>query len=156
MAFNAGKDDAWSCWLTRRMSLVILKKLAPYLEKTSAVVAQAPFEHRHEVAVMEREMALSSTQNAISQTPETVLAKADGNGELVIDVTLTPRPSDFVVLLSGSAGGKAQGILTRAHLQTVLHLLEQEVTKASWLTLVTVTAATEIEAQAGERRRKSH
>ena len=46
LAINAGQDDAWACWLTRRMALGVLGRLNQYLDQTSAMAAKTPLEYR--------------------------------------------------------------------------------------------------------------
>ncbi len=66
LAFNAGQDDAWSCWLTRRMALGALDQLNQYLNKTSVMAARTPLEYRADVAAMERQVAVAKIQKSMT------------------------------------------------------------------------------------------
>jgi hypothetical protein len=53
-------------------------------------------------------------------------------GELALELKLTPQDDGFLLSLTGHEGGQAQGTVSRAELQTILLLIEQEVAKAGW------------------------
>jgi len=131
-AINAGQVDSWACWLTRRMSLAILEKVRPHLDKTSSLVSRVPLEHQDAAATMQREVALASTRSAMSKTDDRVLGQAAAGAELGTELQISPQGADFVLRITGQRGGQTQGILKRAQLQTILQMLEHEVTKASW------------------------
>ena len=132
LAINAGQDDAWACWLTRRMALGMLGRLNQYLDQTSAMAAKTPLEYRAEVVAMERQAAVATTQKTLSRTPEKQLAPLSSIGELAHELKLTPQDEGFLLSLTGREGGQAQGVVSRAELQTILLLIEQEVIKAGW------------------------
>src|ERR1700722_2471211 len=87
-AINAGRPDAWSCWLTRRLALAVLEHASGYLSKTSDLAAQAPAEMRREFVAFEREAAMVSTAKAMSKTAPEVLKSSANNAELADRVTI--------------------------------------------------------------------
>ncbi len=133
LAINAGQDDAWACWLTRRMALGALDRLNQYLKQTSAMVARTPLEYRADVAAMERQVAVAKIQKSITRVPNGQLMTAAADGELATGIRLTPRPKGFLFEISGREGGRAGGLVSRSELQTILLLIEQEASKAGWL-----------------------
>lgn len=133
LAVNAGKEDAWGCWLTRRLTLGLLGQFNQYLDKTSAVAAKTPLEYRSEVVAMERETAVAATRGAMSVVPNEQVTSAASLGELATALTLTPQGEKFALDVKGREGGQARGLVSRAELQTILLLVEQEATKAGWL-----------------------
>jgi hypothetical protein len=132
LAINAGHDDAWACWLTRRMALGMLGRLNRYLDQTSSLAAKTPLEYRAEVVAMERQVAVAKTQTAMSRVAGEQLAPLSSIGELAHELKLTPQGEGFLLSLTGHEGGQAQGTVSRAELQTILLLIEQEVAKAGW------------------------
>jgi hypothetical protein len=132
LAINAGQDDAWACWLTRRMALGVLGRLNQYLDQTSAMAAKTPLEYRAEVVAMERQAAVAKTQKALSRVAGEQLAPLSAVGELAHELKLTPQDEGFLLSLKGHEGGQAQGTISRAELQTILLVIEQEVAKAGW------------------------
>jgi hypothetical protein len=132
LAMNAGQDDAWACWLTRRMALGMLGHLNQYLDQTSAMAARTPLEYRAEVVAMERQAAVAKTQMAMSRVAGEQLAPLTAVGELAHELKLTPQDEGFLLSLKGYEGGQAQGTVSRAELQTILLVIEQEVGKACW------------------------
>ena len=129
LAINAGQEDAWACWLTRRMALGMLGRLNPYLDQTSAMAAKTPLEYRAEVVAMERQAAVAKTQMALSKVEGEKLAPLSAVGELAHELKLIPQGEGFLLLLTGHEGGQTQGALSRAELQTILLMIEQEVAK---------------------------
>ena len=41
-AINAGRDDAWSCWLTRRLALAVLERTTDFVASSSDLAQRAP------------------------------------------------------------------------------------------------------------------
>src|ERR1700724_277194 len=68
-AINSGKPEAWSCWLTRRVALLLLEHAANLLASTSSLVQRAPADVRSELVAFEREAAIAKTAKAMSHTP---------------------------------------------------------------------------------------
>ena len=132
LAINAGQENAWACWLTRHMALGVLGRLNQYLDQTSAMAAKTPLEYRAEVVAMERQVAVAKTQTALSRVEGGQLAPLSAAGELAHELKLTPQGDGFLLSLTGHEGGQAQGTVSRAELQTILLLIEQEVAKAGW------------------------
>ena len=73
-AINSGKPEAWSCWLTRRLALVLLERAMNLLASTSALAQRAPADIRGELVAFERDAAIAETAKAMSHTPADVLA----------------------------------------------------------------------------------
>src|SRR6185312_3955465 len=133
LAINSGKDAEWACWLTRRMTIGVLRQFNVHLDETSPAAIRTPLQYRGELAVMEREAAIATTQAALSTTKTEQLASAATRGELANEVTLTPQPNGKLQLdVTGKNGGHARGLFSRAELRTVLLLIEKEAIKAEW------------------------
>jgi hypothetical protein len=132
-AVNPGGPDAWSCWLTRRLTLALLDRTPEYLANTSPLMRQAPTEVRQELATFERESAIASTAKLMSKTPDAVLKISEDAAELAEGLTITLIQSgSYRVELRAQSGGSASGPLTRAELQRFLQLLQNEVDSAGW------------------------
>ncbi len=69
VAINAGRVDAAGYWLTRRLALKLIQAANPYLDRMSPVLSKTPTALRSEMAAMEREVALASTQKNVRPTP---------------------------------------------------------------------------------------
>ncbi|MGB6464701.1 MAG: hypothetical protein WBF27_00720, partial [Xanthobacteraceae bacterium] len=67
-AINAGHEDAWSCWLTRRLALAVLERTTDYVTGSSDLAPRAPAALRGEMATFEREAAIAKTAPAMSVT----------------------------------------------------------------------------------------
>jgi hypothetical protein len=141
-AINAGKPAAWSCWLTRRIALLLLEHAANLLANTSSLAQRAPADVRGELVAFEREAAIAKTANAMSRTSTEVLT-ADGTAaELVEQMTISSRDDNFQVQLRGETGGGAAAVVTRAEFQRILQMLQTEVTKGEWLGMSAKSPAT--------------
>ncbi len=132
VAINSGKPEAWSCWLTRRVALLLLDRAPNLLASTSPLAQRMPADVRGELVAFEREAAIATTAKAMSQTPAEVL-KTNVTAELVERMTISPQGDNFQVELHGAVGGGAAGVVTRAELQRILQMLQTEVAKADWL-----------------------
>jgi hypothetical protein len=133
-AINAGRAEAWSCWLTRRLALTLLDRAAGYLNKTSDLARQAPSEMRQEFAAFEREAAMASTAGAMSKTPAEILKMSTNEAVLAERLTISRNgKSGFKFELHGQSGDGAVGALTRAEMERVLQMLASVVGKAGWL-----------------------
>lgn len=132
-AINAGRPEAWSCWLTRRLSLALLERAAEYVSSTSALAQRAPADLRGEFASFERDAAIAKTAGAMSNTPAEVLKCSTTGAELVERLTISSQGDRFRLELHGQNGGGAAGAPTRAELQRILQMLQVEVGKAGWL-----------------------
>jgi hypothetical protein len=142
-AINPGDPAAWSCWLTRRLTLALLERTAEFLASTSALVRQAPADVRGELVTFEREAAIAMTARAMSNTPAKVLETSATTAELAERLSISGQEDGFRVELRGEKGGGAAGLLTRAELQRFLQMLQAEVAKAEWLvTPAKLSAAT--------------
>jgi hypothetical protein len=132
-AINPGRPDAWSCWLTRRVVLLLVERAAELLSNTSSLAQRAPAELRGDTIAFEHAAAMAKTADRMSHTPSDVLNASATTAELVKSVTLTHQGDNFRVELTGLNGGGAEGVLPRAGLQRILQMLQDEVSKASWL-----------------------
>jgi len=141
-AINAGKADAWSCWLTRRLALVLLDRAANLLANTSSLAQRAPAGVRGELIAFEREAAMAKTAKAMSRTPAEVPQRSGTVAELAERIIISRRGDKFQVELRGETGGGAAASVTRAELQRVLQMLQIEVAKGNWLGLPTKSQAT--------------
>ncbi len=133
-AINAGRSDAWSCWLTRRVALALLERASGYLAKTSDLAQQAPAEMRQELAAFEREAAMVTTASAMTTTPPEVLRSSASAGELADRLTVSQHGNGgFRFELLDHNGEGAAGLLTRAEMQRVLQMLHGVAAKAGWV-----------------------
>jgi len=132
-AINPGRPDAWSCWLTRRVTLLLLDRITELLANTSSLTQRTPAPLRGEIMAFEHAAAMAKTAERMSRTPADVLNASAAAAELVKSMTLTSQGDLFRVELTGFNGGGAEGVLARVGLQRVLQMLQDEVTKAGWL-----------------------
>ena len=132
VAINAGSVDACGYWLTRRLALNLIQVANPYLDRMSPVVSKTPTALRGELATMEREVALASTQENVSQTPTAALESASVTAELALELNITQEQQGFRLKFRGRKGRETAVGCLRAELQRVIHMLEQEVVKAGW------------------------
>src|ERR1700733_15263178 len=121
-AINAGRPDAWSCWLTRRLALALLERGSGYLTTTSELAQQAPADLRGEFAAFEREAAIASTAGAMTKTPPDVLKSSAVTTELAEKLTISRHGKGFEFELHGRNGEGAAGVLTRAEMQRLLQM----------------------------------
>jgi hypothetical protein len=122
---NPGASEAWSCWLTRRLTLSLLDRSAEYLASTSPLMHQAPTEVRGELAAFEREAALAATAKSMATTPADLLKKSQGAAELADLLKISSvQHGTFHVELRGELGGSAVGPFTRAELERFFQMLQ--------------------------------
>lgn len=133
-AINPGRPEAWSCWLTRRVVLALLDRVAELLATTSALAQRAPVELRGELAAFEHDAAMAQTAERMSRTPPDLLNASATAAELVGQLSITNDGDNFRVELHGLRGGGAAGVLRRVGLQRILQMLQDEAAKAGWLT----------------------
>jgi len=132
-AINAGKADAWSCWLTRRLALAVLERGTAFLQSKSDLAQRAPAELRGEMIAFERDAAIAKTAAAMSITPSETLQTSVAAAELADRLTISQHGNGFRLELRGHAEAGAVGLFTPAELQRLLQMLQGEVTKAGWL-----------------------
>ena len=132
-AINAGRPDAWSCWLTRRLSLAVLERTADYLASKSGLAQKAPADFRGEAIAFEREAAIVKTAGAMSVTPPAVLQTSASAAELADRVAISQQGDTFRLELRGLGENGAVGIVKRDELQRIMQMLHVEVGKAGWL-----------------------
>ena len=151
VAINAGSPDACGYWLTRRLALRFIEAANPYLERMSPVASKTPTELRGELAAMEREVALASTQGAVTQTPPAALEAASAAAELAVELNVSAERRELRLRFRGRKGGEATVGCSRAELQRIVHMLEQEAAKAEWRDRAPV-AAPSTDAEEAKRR----
>lgn len=134
-AINPGRPDAWSCWLTRRVVLALLERLAGLLATTSVLAQRVPAESRGEVVAFEHDAAMAKTAQRMITTPVEALNASATAAELVEQVSIANQGENFRLELRGASGGGAAGVLARAGLQRVLQMMQDEVAKAGWLVM---------------------
>jgi hypothetical protein len=132
-ALNAGRADAWSCWLTRRVALALLERAREFLASTSALARQAPADFRSDFIAFEREAAIAKTAGAMSNTPPDVLKTNLANADLAERLSISQHGDRFRLEVHGQGDEGAAGLLTRAELQRILEMLHAQVAKAGWL-----------------------
>jgi hypothetical protein len=141
---NVGRPDSWACWMTRRLTLALLKRGTDYIVTTSPVVQRAAVEYRAEVATIQREAAIAQTAPAMSRAESEVLKTSTADAtELLQRINLVKQGDRFRIELRGGSGGGADGMVSAAELQRILQMIQAEVTKAGWSVAVappTVTA----------------
>ena len=132
-AINAGRREAWSCWLTRRVALSLLERAPELLAKTSPLTPGTAAGIRSEIVAFERDAAIATTSKAMRDTPTNVLETSAPAAELMEHLTITPRKDCFSMELRGDGGGAALGVLARVELHRILQMLQAECAKAAWL-----------------------
>jgi len=130
---NAGREDSWSCWLTRRVVLALLDRGAGYVQSKSQLAQRAPAELRRDVIAFERDAAIARTAGAMSVTPANVLQTNVAGAELADRLTIAQHGNGFRLELRGQAEAGAVGLFTPAELQRTLQMLHGEAIKAAWL-----------------------
>lgn len=150
-AINAGRPNAWSCWLTRRLSLALLNCAPDYLIKTSDLAQRASVEHRPEIAAFEHDAAIAETARAISQTPPEILKSSASSAELAERLTISPAGNRVRFELQGQSGETAVGVLTPAELQRIVQMLQDVVAKAGWIVAVTESLPSRQSAATGSK-----
>lgn len=151
-AINPGRPEAWSCWLTRRVVLVLLERVAELLANTSALAQRAPVELRGELVSFEHDAAMVKTAKAMSHTPAEVLNASATAAELVDQLSISNQGDNFRVELRGINGGGAAGVLARAGLQRILQMLQDEVAKAGWLATPSKPQSTQAIGEPGSKQ----
>ena len=132
-AVNAGTAEAWSCWLTRRVTLALLAKIHEILADTSSLAQQTPATARGQIMAFERDAALHQTASRMTQIPPNVVADSATMGELIEQLSIGPQGDGFRVELRGLKGGMAAGVLRRVGLQRIAQMLQDEMVKAGWM-----------------------
>jgi len=154
-AINAGRADAWSCWLTRRLALAVLERTTQYLATTSDLAQRAPAQLRGEAMAFERDAAIVKTARAMSSTPPAVLQASAGAAELAERLTIARDRDSFRLELRGQGEHGAVGIVNRDELQRVLKMLHTAVMQAGWLA-VPVPSEAASPAVSGETKPTPH
>lgn len=129
---NAGGEEPFAYWLTRRMTLNLIDRANPYLDRMSPVAGQTPSDLRGDLAEMERQVALARTAGAVSRTPADVMARAAAAADLAIEITITKKAKGFVLQLRGRTGGQASVVWSRDHLRRIVDMLENLAARAGW------------------------
>jgi len=132
-AINAGRPDAWSCWLTRRLALAVLERTAAYLASRSDLAQRTPADFRDEAIAFERDAAIAKTQRAMSATPPAILQSSMAGTALAERLTISPQPNGFRLELRGPGEEGAAASVKPDELQRILQMLHVQVAKAGWL-----------------------
>jgi hypothetical protein len=132
-AINASSPEAWACWITRRVALLLLEKGTDVLANASTLVRRAPAHIRGELASFEREAAIANTAIAMSPTPSTVATDNRNSAALLEKVTVSHQGQAFRLELIGETGEGAAAMLTPPELQRILLMLQTEAVKAKWI-----------------------
>jgi hypothetical protein len=132
-ALNAGRADAWSCWLTRRVALALLERAREFLASTSALARGAPADIRGDFIAFEREAAIAKTAGAMSTTPPDVLKANQAKAELAERLSISQHGDRFRLEVQGLGNEGAAGLLTRVELQRILAMLHAQVARGGWL-----------------------
>ncbi len=130
---NVGRPEAWSCWLTRRLLLILLERAPELFASTSTLARGAPADVRGELVAFERDAAIAKTAKAMTPTPKDVIKKSMATAELASKLTISGQGDNVRFELYGENSGKATVALTRAELQRVFQMLGAEAAKAGWL-----------------------
>jgi hypothetical protein len=133
LVINAGREDRWTFWVTRRLVLGMLDKVNQHLEQTSSAMARTPTEHRKEMAVMEKQMALQQMRGAIKPLIPPATGTPVVVGSLAKALRLRAHPKGFLVEILAMDGDQARGLVSRQELQTILMLMEKEARKGGWI-----------------------
>jgi hypothetical protein len=131
-AINPGQPDAWSCWLTRRIALALLERASEYLTSTSELAQRVPAEMRSDTIAFEREAAIVTTAQSMSQTPPEILKSSTIKAELADRLQIAQQADGFRFELLGQSGEGAAGMLKRNELQRILQMLQGVAAKAGW------------------------
>ena len=135
---NPAQADTWSCWLTRRLVLDVIRRAPPFIEGSSPLAQQSPADFREDIIAFEREAALASTAPSLTRTDDALIRKSAETTELADRITISQHRDKFRLELHGDAGtGAAAAMLARAEFQRVLQMLEREVMRAGWLSMPT-------------------
>jgi hypothetical protein len=134
-AVNLGHADAWSCWLTRRLSLALLERAGNFLASSSPLAQRAGPSYRGELAAFEEDAELQATAKGMSPTPRDALDSSAPGAELVLKLTITPQGERLRIELAGDRGGTATGLVQRGDLRRILRMLQAEVVRGKWVTV---------------------
>lgn len=132
-AINAGRPDAWACWLTRRMVLPLLERGSSFVAGASQLVKRTPNNIRGEMISFERDAAIATTEKAMSPTPPTVVKDNRGGAVLLQCITIKQQGEKFLLQLCQEIDVDAEATLTSSELQRILLMLEMEAGKANWM-----------------------
>jgi hypothetical protein len=136
VAIHVGKDHEWACWLTRRVVLAALGSLREYLDRSSFAAGRAANEL--DEVVKEGASAITKTRR-VTQILNEKLTNLAARAEFAVHLSLAPHRNSFLFRLRGRDGGQAQVLLTRAELQIVVAMIEQEVVIADWVPKIHAT-----------------
>jgi len=133
IAINAGRPDAWSCWLTRRLALALLERATEHVASHSNLAQRAPAELRGDMIAFERDAAIAKTAASMSSTPGAVLTATAAAAGLADRLTIAPHGDGYRLEIQGERDEGAAGVLKRDELQRLLQMLQAEIGKAGWV-----------------------
>ena len=144
MAVDLDQPQAAAFWLTRRLTLALLRQASSLLDQTSPLTAAASFHDRKTVAAIEREAALGATRSALQPTGEEPLHRGKARAERAERIDVTAAGESVRLTVIGVGGHQTQGDLSRALFQQILDLLAKEAINADW----TAAAAAPVDGEA--------
>lgn len=131
-AINAGTPEAWTGWMTRRLTLSLLAKSPEFLASTSSLVQRATPDARPVVARFQQEAAIAETAGAVSPTDAAAARSAGVTAVLLQAVTIQHRGDRYQIEWKPVTGDGAVGQLTGAELQRIMTMLTELVAKVGW------------------------
>lgn len=115
-------------WLTRKLVLRLLAASQGLLEKTSEQLAEAPQQHRAQLAQFHHDNA----QQNLEVEKEVEIVKAEGN-KLLSRLDISHQDGRYRMLFfSGSEQPSAVSIVNYAELHQILHLLHRGALALDW------------------------
>ena len=129
---NAGRVDASGYWLTRRLTLNIIERANPYLDRMSPVVGNTPQELRGDLAAMERQVALARTEGAVSRAGNDALTDAAAKADLAVEITIAKETNGFALQLRSRNGAHTSLVWSRDHLQRIVLMIEEIAARSGW------------------------
>jgi hypothetical protein len=130
---NVGMPEAWACWLTRRITLPVLRQVQGLLDRTSALAQQVGAEFRTEIAAFEREAATANLSNALRPTPLDSLKTITAQAKCLQRLMITPQGGAFRIAFQTTANDGASGLIDRADLHRIMQVLRREAHRANWI-----------------------
>ena len=113
--------------------LALLERAPEFIASSSPLAQRASPDMRGELATFERAVAITKTAPAMSRTAEAVLKASKTEAELGERLSISKQGDGFRLEMQSDRGAGAAGVLTRAELERIIHMLEGEAGKAGWL-----------------------
>ena len=113
--------------------LALLERAPEFIASSSSLAQRAAPDVRGQLATFEREAAIAKTAPAMSRTADEVLKVSKTEAELGERLSISKQGEGFRIEMQSDRGAGAAGLLTRAELERIMHMLEGEARKAGWL-----------------------